>query len=477
MKKFLTLAVIIIAIGFTLHVIPLLTNNIFFTVDQGRDAVYVREVIKNKHIFLKGPETSIRGIFTGPLWYYFLAVGYFLTNGHPLGGVILMIILNLFTIAIVIWQVDKYVNRLTALTIGILLQSYWPYFETGLYSFNPFPLVFLSFALIFLLIDKKYLYGIIPIFLALNANLAGAGVLTIFYLSAFLLANKGKLGLKNIAFAGVFIGTNYKYIFSEFIKIIGGSIVPQTVYLGAVVYLAVTILFVKQKNKNKFINEFVRLTYLLLIISFLFFGSNQGYRAWHTVYLAPILLVAVILMISQFPKKIMIILISVIFLSQAHYFTNRYASYLKSSSDPGLLYNQIAVIDHIYSEANNQGFAVYNYVDTFYDYPYQYLFWWYGLRHYQYLPCEYANYPLSHKELYVPGNTSYTEPKRACDRLKFLIIQSTTNGEENERWIDKFREYHTLISTKIVGDIAIEKYEVKPDSPSDLCLWWGQCGS
>lgn len=51
-----------------------------FYFDQGRDAIVVDSILHGK-LTLIGPTTGIEGIFLGPFYYYFLAVGYFLGQG------------------------------------------------------------------------------------------------------------------------------------------------------------------------------------------------------------------------------------------------------------------------------------------------------------------------------------------------------------------------------------------------------------
>ena len=427
-KLFWLCLTLILLFGLISHLFIIRNNNLFFTVDQGRDAVYVREILKNQRLFLKGPETSIRGIFTGPLWYYFVTIGYLLTGGHPAGGVWMLIFLNLTTIAVLVWVIAKKVNQIAALVVGAGLTFFWPFFETSLYSFNPFPTTALAIFLVLILIKflegqrrKFYFWAAIPIFLAFNANLASAAALAIFYLLI------GFLVLKR------------KFLPGDFSK------------------------------------SFIFLSLVLLLVSFLFFSWNPHYRSWQTAYLPPLLFVSLILMLSSFPKKLGIPLLAILLLANLLNFGRKYQEYTASSNNPSLLYNQLTIVNWIYAQAENQGFRVYNYTDTFYDYPYQYLFYWHGFKKYGYLPDEYANYPLSPKELYVPGVSYYSEPKRSGEKTSFLIIQATTNGETNSNWLEKFRENFNLVSSTQVGEIKVEKYERKHDAPNDPCIWWQRC--
>jgi len=121
--------------------------------DQANDAIHVREILVDHKLLLRGPETSIFGIYAGPLWYYFIAVGYALFGGHPFGGVFMLIILNVFTLFIIIRRISKEISPMTGIVTGAFLQVSWWFYDLSRYSFNPFPNFFLSVVGIFWLTD------------------------------------------------------------------------------------------------------------------------------------------------------------------------------------------------------------------------------------------------------------------------------------------------------------------------------------
>lgn len=428
-KRFWLILGLLLFFNLFLHFFAIKDNNLFFTVDQGRDAVYVREILESKRLFLRGPETSVRGVFSGPLWYYFIAWGYFLSGGHPVGGIWVLVFLNSLTLLVLAVILGKKASPTLGIITVLGLTFFWPFFTTSLWQFNPFPAAALVIFLILFLIkflegQKKYfLFAGVIILLTFNTNLASAAALTVFYLLV------GLIGI-------------YKR---------------------------------KVLEKFSFLQKFIFLTLTLLIISFLFFGINwQHYRSWQTAYLPPLIFIATVFIIWQM-KKLRFFWLSALLLSSFWHLQIKFQDYLTPSPNTSILYNQLATIDWIYENAADQGFKVYNYTNTFYDYPYQYLFYWYGLKHWDYLPDEYANYPLSPKELYVPAASKYSQPKRSGEKTAFLIIQSDTNGEDNKDWINKFREHFNLTKETKIGNIRIEKYERKHDSPNDPCIWWGDC--
>lgn len=160
---------LILLTSLVIRIAPLWGNNFYFTVDQGRDAVYVREILAHGTFFSKGPESTIRGIFTGPGWYYWLAPGYFLAQGHPVGGIISLIIVNLVVMGALM--------RMKGLKTGLVLLFFWPWYDATRYAFNPFLLVPLVIILGLLLERKKYGTGLLMVAMAVNAHLFGPVVM------------------------------------------------------------------------------------------------------------------------------------------------------------------------------------------------------------------------------------------------------------------------------------------------------------
>src|SRR3972149_6389930 len=232
-KQFLGLSILILLIGFLIHIFAIRNGNFFFTVDQGRDAVYVREIINYHKIFFKGPETSVRGIFTGPLWYYFIAIGYFVFGGNPMGAVFALIFLNLFITALLIWWLRDKIGETKALFVGVFLQFFWPFFSSSLWGFNPFPLVGLAIIELFLLTkflkgsNKYFIWAFIPVFLAFNTELAGATVFLILWIATGLWKIREKSSLPLAMGLGVFAGTNFQTISQKFLEMTGQTAIPQ----------------------------------------------------------------------------------------------------------------------------------------------------------------------------------------------------------------------------------------------------------
>jgi 4-amino-4-deoxy-L-arabinose transferase-like glycosyltransferase len=464
--------------------------------DQARDSLEVREILVSRRILLEGPETGISGVFAGPLWYYFIASGYWFFRGHPFGALFLLILLNTFLTGILMWQLAKKISYSCALLTGISLQFFWPFYETSRYAFNPFPLVFLSFLLILFLINclerrgKYFLLAALPVGLAFQSEIAGAIALFLFFLLiATVFAIKRIITPKVLIMAILLIsffflphliseinsnfsqvrallnrataadnnlvGTNFKFISVKFLGLVSQSTIPQNQLLSLLFFLAITASFFTRSKTNGFTKQFVSLTLALFLISWLWFSSSKGWQTWQTVYLPPLLFVSLILMIWPMPRKIALAILALLMISQFWFFKDRYSQNLHPSDDPSLLTNEIKAIDWVYQQAEGKGFFVYHYLPSVLDYPYQYLFWWYGRQKYHYLPCEYSSYPGSPK-LFIRNSQKYQSPQRPCLNLRFLIIEPDKNTENQNRWLEGTREGTTPVKQSEVGKIKIE---------------------
>jgi len=492
---------LILVLAFLQRIIPLRNNNFYFTMDQGNDAVHVREIWFRGQLLLLGPETGLPGLFAGPLWYYFIGFGYFLFGGHPFGGLLMVILLNVSLVGIVMTKIKKEVSSSWAIFVGACLQTSWWFYDTSRYAFNPFPLVFLAFMLIFSLIDflagkeKGYLWAAVFVGLGFNTEVAGSMAFAFFLIFIGLWSViKKRSSWKNIFLGWVIVGLffvphllsetssgfsqthtllneigNPNGIFSErtfavitprFLTVVSRSILRQVPEIGFLSFTLIVLLVFKKwgtKRKiNSFTKRFVSLSLALLIISWLWFSSNKGWQDWQTVYLSPLIFVSFLLLLHELKKEIALALFLVSLISHLLIMKDRYLEYLHPKADPSLLTNELQAIDWVYQESGGKGFYVYSYLPSVLDYPYQYLFWWYGRQKYGYLPCEYASFPNA-PGLFVPNKKYYERPQKPCTDLRFLIIEPDENTINQDQWLSAISQNTKLLEATTVGQIKVEK--------------------
>lgn len=509
-RVFWFLFTLVLIVQLVVRIIPPQNGNFYFTADQGNDAVHVREITEYGRLLLKGPETSMPGVFAGPGWYYFLAPGYLLFGGHPFGAVFMLILLSLATTAYVMWHVAKRVSPQAAILVGLSLQVYWYFYEFSRYGFNPFPTGFLTLWLMFLLADflankKRYYYlALFPIALAFNCAVAAAFSMLAFYLVAGMWGvKKGILGLKQylvvnfvipaiialpivLQFAkqinqsslfnsglvdkrGFFASANFGEMAARFTEIFSRSVVPLE-YIGVdpgyllglvaslFVFATAIYFFLRGKKRNKFVFNYLVLLFVFWVTSYLFFSSNKAWREWHTIGLYLINFLGVLLFLFAIPKKIGLLLLVFVLSAQTYLFQERYGKSLAVAEDPGILAVQTRILDWIYTHNEEDGFNVYALAEGDIDYKYQYLFWWYGRKAYGFVPCEYSIAPGDLK-LYVPNKDDYSRPTLGCDRLRFVIIEPKISQDKATGLYQKLANTEVLEKTQIAG-VRIEKRRV-----------------
>lgn len=492
----------ILLFGLLTRVYPVVGNNFHFTMDQGDDAVHIREILERGQFPLVGPETNIEGVYNGPLWYYFAALGYLLFGGHPFGPVFLLMILSLFATAYLMVVVADRVSPLAGVVVGLGLQVFWWFYDVSRYGFNPFPLVFLAILGIVFLIDvwegrKRRLLGVaVCAGLGFHAEIAGAGaflIFLLFVLGYFLLTGKVSLRLAIIClgvsglffiphffsevFSGfsqghklarflgssesIFGGSRYFQVGVNILSMVSGATFPLKPRLGILIALGlagwlVVKSFKDQRLRPSFSFRFVALAVGFTLVCWLWFGSNTGWRVWHTVAVPPILYVAVLLAVLSTPKYLREFLLVLVILGQGVFFRERYTHFLRPLGDQSILRNEIGAVDWVYQKAQGRGFFVYNYLPSVRDYSHQYLFWWHGKKTYGYLPCEYSRYP-GVPDFFVPGYRYYQEPKRPCSALRFLIMEPDENRYIFEQWYRGVTEGTELLEEGVVGVVKVEK--------------------
>ncbi len=94
--------------------------------DQDLSAWIAKDIIIDHHFRLIGQETSILGLFVGPLFYYLTAISFAIFNMNPLSGAAVTTLIGLFTIISIYWVFNKLFNKGVGL-IGAFLYAVSPF--------------------------------------------------------------------------------------------------------------------------------------------------------------------------------------------------------------------------------------------------------------------------------------------------------------------------------------------------------------
>src|SRR5258708_78690 len=153
-KKIDWLIICILALGLIYRLLVTSGGNFVFYIYSARDMLQVRELVVLHHLPLIGQTTGINGLFTGPLWFYILAVPFILSGGDPYANIILM---NVF------WFIGGYlllsIMRKRGMIGFITTAALWICSNylllDSVYAFNPNPVTF--FIPIYIFCLAKYI--------------------------------------------------------------------------------------------------------------------------------------------------------------------------------------------------------------------------------------------------------------------------------------------------------------------------------
>lgn len=84
--------------------------------DQDLFAWIAKDIVVDHHFRLIGQETSVIGVFIGPIFYYLIALSFALFNMNPLSASIPTVILSLLTIFSIYFVFSKFINKTVGLT-------------------------------------------------------------------------------------------------------------------------------------------------------------------------------------------------------------------------------------------------------------------------------------------------------------------------------------------------------------------------
>lgn len=441
-NNFRLLLILIFVFGFLVRAIEVLTANFIFLFDQGRDYLAVENIVLNHKLTLIGASTGLHGIFSGPFWYYLLAIPFILWRGDPYGGQVLMLILGLMTLVLVFWMSKKIFNKkialiaffLTAISGPIMSQStiiwnpnpatvlivlcfyfFYQYFSTRkaiwlsasfflislMYNFEAtVTIAFLFFSLLFLiLIDRKtkmkaYLYS-------MGALLLGFMPAVIFELRHHFLQTKTFLrfftgretSLNSPSFKWLVqqdhlraFWANFEGTFNHFLPAWGMAVFVILLILASVWLLQQKLLSKAQKKMFLYFCLFPLTTF-----AFYVFYPNAVWQWYLThLYFVYIMIAAVTgyflaKRIKIFKLVCFLILILMIF-SGFKILKSRYSHDFFDLRGGAGIKGKIQAIDYIYNDAQGEQFNVLVFTPPIYDYPYRYLLGWYGEKKYGFVP-------------------------------------------------------------------------------------------
>lgn len=508
--KYTILFIIIFILSFLLRLLPVLNNNFPFTIDQARDMLDIRNIAVGGHLTLIGPTTSINGVFLGPFYYYFNLLPFLISKGDPAAILYWQIIW--FQLSIVsLWFIIKKDSPLLAILTAEILLFSPTFFHQNRFAWTantaPIFVAFYFSSLIWLIqkntIFRSFLTGLIAgmvfqIEAAFGIILAPYAILFLIYrrssfktilflVLAFVITLipqiyfeirhnflMSQTFLNEVSGKSVILGNKlnfYEMIFSHFSNFAGiphGFMqVPKTFsqYFFFLVLAYLIYRFIK-KQLQKNISVLFLLSISFIIFAFIFYAFYPyPFKAWYLsgLYIPYAFILAFFFkdLLESSRKGILIsgLLLIFFFLSLN---INAQINQIPGtkgyrSGDRSNIRNEVEAVDWVYQKANGAGFKVFNFVPSIYDYPYQYLFWWYGQKKYGYQPTVISY--LENVPEYIQNNSAFIKNTKplAVNYPVFLIIEKDADMPSRQyAWLGNFTNL-----CKIDGKVFLWETEVQ----------------
>jgi len=440
-KELLVLYLLLI-IGSFLRLQGVFSNSFAFTYDVGRDMLALWNIVYDHKIPLIGATTGLAGVFYGPWWYYFLTPFFVIFRGDPQGIAFLMSVIGVLSIVL------SYILgvKLAGKPLGLIFAAFTSIspvlisLSAQIWNPNIAPLfVMILLYLLYKIYSAKQKTGgryylLLGVLVGINIDLEivyGIMLMLGTVVSLGIIKNKN-IGLKNfllLVIGGLFIASpriifdlRHDFLMTNSLirfliegKSSGGlneiiavflnrvsilfdffnsTIALENKTIGAILllFIILPIVFFYKKSED-IIKKFI-LTISIMLLFFLFGTTFFSYDIWpHYLVGVPVLFLLIlsisIYLIGKYSKLYFAPIIIVVIL---FYLNLNPITLLKDLSKPlwvgdaSVYRNQKEVIDYVYSQAKGKDFKYVVYTPPVYDYPYQYMFKWYGPRKYNYGP-------------------------------------------------------------------------------------------
>lgn len=174
-KVFLLLFILSIILSFIIVVKPIISGNIPFWYDPGRDLLLAWDNLRKPTLI--GPTTGIQGVFYGPFWIWLLSIALLISKDPRIVDFIVLTIPYFTILTLILWGLSKNIfNKKISYSLWLLLILSCSNYANQIWSPNLAPLVFLIICFLIVstdLINTKVKYQ----------NLIFLGMLTSFLLS------------------------------------------------------------------------------------------------------------------------------------------------------------------------------------------------------------------------------------------------------------------------------------------------------
>ncbi len=436
--KWFYVVITIIILACIPRAIELVCGNYVFGFDQGKHWLGAKALVVDHKIPLIGDEVGgARGFFQGPGWIYSLSIFYFLFQGNPYGGIVLMFLSGITTVVLALWLFRKAFGTLTSGCIGLLLAISPILIESSRLTWPPHmipPLAIISLYAVWKMITGVYMYMPVLFFVVAcmeHFEIATAGTMAItllVYIIPFGIMRKIPLkivllsvfawcipflplvvfdirhqflnvkgiietfgGDRQIQTSLTLLVANHRMIFSTnifhaFQRIFS----PYYIIIGLLIIGAFQFI---DRTVSQTKRQFVFFLYLFPLILFgvLLFYKNDLWP-WWLYELSVVMVVLIGMTVSWMIQKkgiLRITAIAILILMFAGYTKESIRFWRNDFPNYGGVHKirgKLDALDYIFQDAKTKDFGIFFFTPPVYTYAYDYLNWWYGNKKYGYIP-------------------------------------------------------------------------------------------
>ncbi len=503
-NRSILLIIFILVIGLIYRFYLTADGNFLFHIDNARDMVDVREMAVLHKWRLIGPTSGVEGFYNGPAWYYIMLIPFLVSGGDPysmillefffwfVGGVFLLLLVRksgVFGILAIgsVWVASNLIvlsseNSLSTNPVLFLMPLFMWLLHKSLsirrqinyYWFGVWILAGLFFHL-------EMAFGFfLPLVLLIIYSLFSPGwwkdwrswlgiiIWALFLLPQLLFDMRHQWVMLHGVMTYLHSQSPHNFnlllrlkdLWSVYFMDYSGLLMNNVflLWLLSLSYVVSCYLIVMKKSYE--VNKLFLLSSSFILLSIVVYLIVPiAVMPWHV--LAEMSVVLILLGLSldiiyhqmRFGKLLVIVASLIVFYTSAQ----NMLIYVRGNSgltlDPSLLKNELMAIDYAYQHADGQGFKAYVYLPSVIDYPYQYLFWWYGLKKYGYTPEDYAYLP--NQPEYISQKTSFNVTNNKPSSNIIILIKEPDRINLRELWENNFRN-DELIDQKVMGSLILE---------------------
>lgn len=486
-------------------------NDVYFGIDQAMGSFAVKEILQG-HPKLIGPSASFTGLRHGVLHYYLFTPFYWISSGDPILAAAFLRVANALCVFLIFFISTILFNRYVGFIAAFLFAISFEQTQFAMYFNHPSLAVISILAMylgLSLLIFRKKDFGLIIALVGLGLSIQFEFLLTYLFIPLIVIMLFFRKSIPRINFKILFIAlivfsliistfiiAEFKYFFRS------THLLPQLLFGGpqkslyriistylfemgqvikfnlagidqiklpaslTIFLLFLLTLFLKVKKEMVFLGIWFFsgvIVYFVtggedLSVDIIQYHPNVGLSLSLTIFVS-YLLYYVGKKINYLITLIIIILISFLNFSLIQKI-NPYGSMPEINAQSFmLLSDEKKVLDYIYQDAAGKPFAVKGITMPYIiNTTWSYLFEWYGLQKYGYLPVWNGKNALGY-----PGNLTVEEAQEKLPERRYLVIEPVRGIPthlinaylQEENYFTNLQEEHNI------GSFVVQKRKIK----------------